>query len=589
MNYLKIDLLFPILVVLAIYLLFYLREEKKKNQFIENTFFKKVTFKNKLRSLLFIISAILLGISLLDPRGPQEKLDSKIPDQKTIIVIDSSASMLAEDVRPNRFKKSLLMARHFIKKAYGHKVAVVLFSDTQKRLVPFTDDLDLLDARVAGLENLRLFDGGSNISQAIKESLGYFRLDQGKNKSLSGNLLVFTDSEGHDDSFTLDLPKDVSLAVVGVGTARGSKIPNRDQYGVFRGYKKFKGKEVITKLNEEWLKELKNKVETYDFWIANSYTIPTEDILTFFNNNFQQRLAKGKVTIRPVKVEVYLLPALVLLLISFLLYIPKSYSRMSVLLIFVLFGGQRPSIADEEITNLEEILKTEDVGVDAKLKLASLYMKEKKPELARVIYEEVDRKKLTAADLNNYALSLIGTKESALALKVLAQLQKDGRSGLVKIKDEEESYIRQNVLLALNQEKKQSKENNKDSKSEEKKKQKKQGEGEKNKEEKEGQENKDQGKEQKGDSDKKDKKESGKKKKDGDPKPSDQQDNNDKKEKSTPKPKSVKESQDEIRKKRKMIKVPAIIKQIMSDDRNLQQKYLDTSTQERSQNNKKDW
>ena len=71
---------------------------------------------------------------------------------KTIILVDSSASMLAEDVRPNRFKKALLLVKHYVKKAVGQQISLVVFSDNQKRIIPFTDDIDLINARLERLE-----------------------------------------------------------------------------------------------------------------------------------------------------------------------------------------------------------------------------------------------------------------------------------------------------------------------------------------------------------------------------------------------------------------------------------------------------
>ena len=47
---------------------------------------------------------------------------------------------------------------------------------------------------------------------------------------------------------------DISHAngVVGIGTARGGPVPNRDSKGIFRGNKKFNGKLVISKLDEKF-------------------------------------------------------------------------------------------------------------------------------------------------------------------------------------------------------------------------------------------------------------------------------------------------------------------------------------------------
>ncbi|MBC96253.1 MAG: hypothetical protein CME63_00745 [Halobacteriovoraceae bacterium] len=192
----KSELLIPIIISIILYVIVFIRTRKKMEDFVLLTWFKRKTNLYQFKKFLYLIGISLLLVSLLDFRGPEQKIESDIPDQKTIVIIDSSASMLAEDIRPNRFQKSLIMARHFVKKAFGHKIAVVLFSDQQKRLVPFTDDLDLLDARIAGLENVDLYDGGSNISQAIKESLGYFKNASSKNENLIGNILVLQIQRG---------------------------------------------------------------------------------------------------------------------------------------------------------------------------------------------------------------------------------------------------------------------------------------------------------------------------------------------------------------------------------------------------------
>ncbi len=582
MTFLKLEWAVPLMITFFIFTLLFIKSVKDTDYFITNSFFKKPSLALWIRRTFFILGVVLLLVALLDLRGPEERIESQVPDQKTIIIIDSSASMLAEDVRPNRFKKAILMARHFVKKAFGHKVAVVLFSDTQKRLVPFTDDLDLLDARVAGLEDLRIYEGGSNISQAIKESLGYFLVEGGKADEIGGNILLFTDSEGHDESFDFTLPENVTLAAVGVGTVKGARIPNRDRYGVFRGYKKYKGKEVVSRLNEDWLKALSDRVETYKYWVANSYTIPTEEILSFFNKSFDNKIKKGMATVRPVKTANILVPAVICLIISFITYPTASYT-LAILLVLVmpLRAEDLPEdLKNEQITSLLEKMKNGELSPDGKLKFAEVLLRNKEPEAASVLYEE-NLKFASPEHLNNYAISLIQAKKPKKALKVLSRLQQRVRAGDIQLEDTQKNEIRQNVLLALRAQEQQQKQKQKQKKKEEqeKKDQKKKqssGEGsegessEKQKKKSEGQKgkekekNKDKSKNQKQDDEKGDKKK-------------DQA------------PKNFKDHQEEVRKKRKMVKIPGLIKQIMSDDRSLQKKYLDTSTNKSKQYQKKDW
>lgn len=607
----KSELLIPIVISIILYVIVFIRTRKKMEDFVLLTWFKRKTNLYQFKKFLYLIGISLLLVSLLDFRGPEQKIESDIPDQKTIVIIDSSASMLAEDIRPNRFQKSLIMARHFVKKAFGHKIAVVLFSDQQKRLVPFTDDLDLLDARIAGLENVDLYDGGSNISQAIKESLGYFKNASSKNENLIGNILVFTDSEGHDEDFTFSLPKTVNLAVVGVGTLQGSKIPFRDKNGIFRGYKKHQNKEIVTKLNEQWLKSLKSKVDNYNYWIANSYSIPTEEIMSFFNSSFEKTMSKGLTTVQPVEVEYVLIPAMLILIISFLFY-PAQYFKY-ILIGAILFPlNQEPVQAQldkmkegknltkeqlkkekEEIELLNKLMTKHKQGLVSKkekMKMAELLTKNENVEMANMIYSE-NKNVLSPKDRNNYAYSLIKEKKAGEAIQILSELQLESETNS-KIDDELKKIIRQNMLLALKKDKQQKEEKKKEE--EEKKKQEQQknkegGSGNENKKEKDSsgkkssegkgspdKENQEKKKEEKNkDSDKENKKENNSEKKSQEEKES--------------KPKTLKEKMEEIERKRKMVKIPGLIKQLMSDDRNLQKKYIDTSTDKPKSFQKKDW
>lgn len=578
MSFLKLSWALPIFAILLVFAFFMVKSLQSRESFLADTFFKKPKKIVYLKKVFFILGLFFLGLSLLDPRGPQEKIESSVPDQKTIIIIDSSASMLAEDVRPNRFKKSILMARHFIKKAFGHKIAVVLFSDIQKKLVPFTDDLDLLDARVAGLEDLRIYDGGSNISQAIKESLGYFRADNGSVDDVGGNVLVFTDSEGHDEEFDLVLPEKISLAIVGVGTAKGARIPNRDRYGVFRGYKKFQSKEVITRLNEDWLKSLSSKVKTYNYWIANSYTIPTEEILGYFNKYFSKKINKGNAVVRPVKVDAFLIPSIIFFTISFLLYYPQGFALPVLIVTFLLSPDTFAVDVNKDMAEkLRQKMKEGKLNTQGKLKFAEILLRAKEGEAAQTLYEE-HKDKLSYKDKNNYAVTLLMNKKPIDALKQFSEIQKDDKNGVISMNDQERSELRQNILLALQAKKQQDQQKKKES--EEKNKEQKDDEGkgggqsgDKSDEDK-GKKGGDQNKEKKDDKGKEKNKNKQKKDEKGDKKG---------------KPESLKEKQDRIRKQRKMVKIPGLIKQIMSDDRTLQKKYLDTSTNEPKAYQKKDW
>jgi len=134
--------------------------EKKYYLWVRDYWFYKRSRISKISTLFLLLGMFLLLLSLLDLRDVPQKIETKIPLQKTIIMIDTSASMLAEDIHPNRLHKAILIARHFLKNIVGHQVSVLLFSDFTKSLIPFTEDYDLLDARLAGAMKLVIKKGG---------------------------------------------------------------------------------------------------------------------------------------------------------------------------------------------------------------------------------------------------------------------------------------------------------------------------------------------------------------------------------------------------------------------------------------------
>ena len=73
-----------------------------------NTYWNlKRSWPHRIASWFLIISLCLMMLALLDLRGTPETIESQITDQKTIILIDNSASMLVPDVRPNSLRGPL--------------------------------------------------------------------------------------------------------------------------------------------------------------------------------------------------------------------------------------------------------------------------------------------------------------------------------------------------------------------------------------------------------------------------------------------------------------------------------------------------
>ena len=591
MNFIHLEFLIPVtLVVLFLSFLIY-KQEKYFFNWVEDHWFYVRSKSSKVSGLCFILGLFILSLALLDLRGTEISIKGKVSDQKTIVLIDSSASMLAEDVRPNRFEKAILLAKHYIKKAVGQQVSIVVFSDSTKQIIPFTNDVDLLEARLGALERMQLDRGGTSLSLGIKESIQYFK---NHTENLSGNILIFTDAEETDGGSSVKIPDGISVGVIGIGTSKGAVIPMRNRKGVFVGNKKFQGKAVVSKLDESFIKSLGENISNFRYWIATSYSLPTEDILGFFSNIHKTKQSKNNFRIRPVLSHYLMLPGLFILMLSFVLKMKNTF----VLPVLVLLLISKPLCAkavEEEKKEKSDVVKVLEkkfvegvISQGEKKALASLLLKEGFSEEAESLYGEILKNDINDENVKdhfNRGAAQFKSKKIMDGFNTYRNLhdylQKNNP------KSEMLPSVKMNMLKALEQmgQSSKSSKGSKDDKSKDSK----------NKDSK-GDEDKDsKNKDSKGDESKDNKNKDSK----NDESKRNQKKDQSKKEgsKSSDKNKNEKNKDKKIDQKGKpngassnsKKKLPALLKQLMSDDNQLQKEMIDAGTTERKTREQKDW
>lgn len=561
------------LLLSLIFVVYFYFEQKKFHQWIYIYWGKRPTLYRNLQLFLYAISTVFFLMSLADWRGAETTLEGKRSTEKTILLIDNSLSMLAEDVRPNRYEKAILMARHFLKAAPGHEISVVLFSDIVRKYVPFTTDIDLLDARISGLKELyKNVGGSSNIKQAIRESLDFLDPNPLARK---GNIIVFSDADDMDADFPLDIGPSVSVALIAIATATGAPIPVRDRDGVLKGYKKFQGEQVTSKLNQQFLDSLSSQIKNYKYWVATSFSLPTNEILEFLRNKgIDGEGGSQNMRSREVLYVLWLIPAILFLILSYVFKRMKTWSILQILFVCILLWNIAPRVivAQEnkvkEIMPLLDALKANQLNQKGRLSTAQKLLEAGDPEKALKIYHETlenepvnENNKLSWL---NYAQALAANKKSYEAIQKLQQVQ-EYQDKQPEDKNFSKIYAESLLSILQSQEKEQ-----------------------KQKEDKEKKEKKDKPKDD-------DKKEGDKKpddKKEGDEQKKDDQQKGDKEQKE--KDAEKKDGQDKKSRSERQKELSSLLKQLLNEDRNLQQKLMETSTKDPTQKHQgpdsdKDW
>lgn len=216
--------------------------------------------KERLKSGLILLALLLCILALARPQWGEEKKKIERKGVDIIFVLDTSLSMLAEDIKPSRINKARIEIRNFIKKLKGDRVALVAFAGSSFLQCPLTLDygafLLFLDAVKVGY----IPDPGSSIADAIRAAITSFPKGDKKYRVM----VLFSDGEetagGAPALVERAKEKGVRIYTIGVATRDGGPIPLRSAgagKGKVGGFKKDRmGELVVTKLNNELLEKI---------------------------------------------------------------------------------------------------------------------------------------------------------------------------------------------------------------------------------------------------------------------------------------------------------------------------------------------
>ena len=110
-----------------------------------------------------------------------------------MIGLDISASMMAEDIKPNRLLKAKHAISSFIDRLEGDRVGLIAFAGDSFVQCPLTIDYAAAKLLLDALSVDTISQSGTEISQAIEIAASSFNQEEDKYKIL----LFFTDGEDH--------------------------------------------------------------------------------------------------------------------------------------------------------------------------------------------------------------------------------------------------------------------------------------------------------------------------------------------------------------------------------------------------------
>ena len=248
------------LVAAIALLLFFILAQKEKRRIIDSFVDSGLlsylaAMVNNKRSILknsLLVAVVLLSVfSLMRPQWGFKWQEVKRKGLDILVALDTSKSMLAADVKPNRLKRSKLAIKDLVKKLSGDRIGLIAFSGTAYLQCPLTVDYEGFMLALENVDIDTISRGGTSISSAIEETLKVFENGDKKYKVL----IIITDGEDHDGDIAALTKKANKLGIkiftVGIGTKEGELIQVNGSF-----LKDKQGNVIKTRLNEKVLREI---------------------------------------------------------------------------------------------------------------------------------------------------------------------------------------------------------------------------------------------------------------------------------------------------------------------------------------------
>ena len=250
--------LLAVIPLLAVIRWLMVRQQKKRlRQFGDPDLVKELMpnvsrFRPLVKFCLLLMALSLLIVMLARPQFGTKISHEKRTGIETIIAMDISNSMLAEDVTPSRLDRAKMMVENLVDNFTNDKIGLIVFAGDAFIQLPITSDYVSAKMFLSSIDPSMMATQGTDIATAISMASRSFTQEEGIGKAI----IVITDGEDHEGG-ALEAAKEAKdrdhrVYVLGVGSPKGAPIPIGN--GDFM--KDNTGQTVMTGLNEEMCRQI---------------------------------------------------------------------------------------------------------------------------------------------------------------------------------------------------------------------------------------------------------------------------------------------------------------------------------------------
>ena len=254
--YLYLLIILPLLVIFYLYSNYRRRKRLRRYgdmELLERLMPQVSKYRPDVKFWLTIAAMAMVIFMLAQPQFGSKMETVKRQGIETVVALDVSNSMMAEDVTPSRLAKSKRLVSRLVETFNNDKVALIVFAGEAFTQLPITSDYVSAKMFLESISPSLISTQGTDVRAAIDLALKSFTPNEGVGRAI----VLITDGENHEggaiEAAKEAAEKGVHVFVLGVGSPDGAPIPV-DGSNEFRRDKD--GNVVVTRLNEDMCREI---------------------------------------------------------------------------------------------------------------------------------------------------------------------------------------------------------------------------------------------------------------------------------------------------------------------------------------------
>ncbi len=231
--------------------------------------------RQKARMAMIVARGDFVIFALARPQWGVIREEARQHGLDILVAIDTSNSMLAEDVPPTRLTRAKLAALDLMRRAKTDRLGLVAFAGAAFLECPLTLDDAAFSQSVNALDTTTISQGGTAVAEAINEARKAFKKESDSHKVL----VLLTDGEDHDSDALVAAQKAAKegmiIFTVGIGTPEGELLRVRDDHGRLDFIRDEQGNPVKSRLNEGLLQQIASATKGFYLPLRGTKTMDT--------------------------------------------------------------------------------------------------------------------------------------------------------------------------------------------------------------------------------------------------------------------------------------------------------------------------